>query len=60
MAGVEQVDFGIRKIALERLRTMSDERGIVPPPDYQSRWLMFTQPSLPYRVRSDVCPVVVQ
>ena len=38
MAGVEQVDFGIRKIALERLRTGSDERGIVPPPDYQSRW----------------------
>jgi hypothetical protein len=33
MAGVEQVDFGIRKIALERLRTGSDERGIVPPPD---------------------------
>ena len=42
MAGVEQVDFGIRQIALERLRTGSDERGIVPPPDYQSRWLMFT------------------
>ena len=60
MAGVEQVDLGIRKIALERLRTGSDERGIVPPPDYQSRWLMFTQPCLPLRVRSDVCPLVVQ
>jgi hypothetical protein len=31
MAGVEQVDFGTRQIALERLRTGSDERGIVPP-----------------------------
>ena len=35
MAGVEQVDFGIRKIALERLRTGSDERGIVPPPGHR-------------------------
>ena len=25
VAGVEQVDFGVRKIALERLRTGSDE-----------------------------------
>ena len=30
MASVEQVDFGIRNLALERLRTGSDERGIVP------------------------------
>jgi hypothetical protein len=34
MAGVEQMDFGVRQIALERLRTRSDERGIVPPPDH--------------------------
>ena len=38
MAGVEQVDFGIRKIALERLRTMSDEQ-IVTPPDHPRRSL---------------------
>jgi len=38
VAGVEQVDFGVRKIALERLRTGSDERGIVPPPDHKNRW----------------------
>ena len=31
MADVEQMDFAIRQIALERLRTGSDERGIVPP-----------------------------
>ena len=60
MAGVEQVDFAIRQIALERLRTGSDERGIVPPPDHQSRWLVLAQPRLPRRIRSDVCPVVVQ
>jgi hypothetical protein len=40
MASVEQVDFGIRKIALERLRTGGDERGIVPTPDYQNRRLV--------------------
>jgi len=28
VAGVEQVDLGVRKIALERLRTGSDERGV--------------------------------
>ena len=32
MAGIEQVDFGVRKIALERLRTGSDERGMFRPP----------------------------
>src|SRR5260370_29852166 len=47
MAGVEQVDFGIRQTALERLRTGSDERGIVPPPDHQNRGLVLTQPCLP-------------
>ena len=60
MAGVEQVNFAIRQIALERLRTGSDERGIVPPPDHQNRRLVLAQPRLPRRVRSDVCPVVVQ
>ena len=54
VAGVEQVDFGIRKIALERLRAVSDERGIVPPPDYQSRRLMFKQPCLPRRIGCDI------
>jgi len=33
MAGIEQMDFGVRHIALERIRTGSDERGIVPPTD---------------------------
>ena len=47
MASVEQVDFGIRQIALERLRTGSDERGIVPPPDHQNRGLVLTQSCLP-------------
>ena len=60
MAGVEQVDFGVRQIALERLRAGGDERGIVPSPDHQSRGLVLTQPSLPRRVRGDVCPIVVQ
>src|ERR1700677_4795853 len=60
MAGVEHIDFGIRHIALEWFRTGGDERGIVPPPDHQSRWLVLAQPRLPRRVRSDVCPVVVQ
>jgi hypothetical protein len=52
--------FGIRKIALERLRTGADERGIVPPPDHKNRWPVLVQPRLPRRIRSDVCPVVVQ
>jgi hypothetical protein len=54
------VDFGVRKIALERLRTGSDERGIVPPPDHKNRWPVLAQPRLPRRIRSDVRPVVVQ
>jgi hypothetical protein len=33
MAGVEQVDFGIRQVALECLRAGRDERGIIPPPN---------------------------
>src|SRR5690242_4947180 len=60
MAGIEQVDIGARQVALERLRAGGDERGIVPPPDYQSWWLVLTQPRLPRRVRGDVCPVVGQ
>jgi hypothetical protein len=40
MAGVEQVDFGIRLIALERLRAGTDKRGIVPSPDHQNRGLV--------------------
>jgi hypothetical protein len=60
MAGVEQVDLGIRQVALERLRAGSDERRIVPAPGHQNRRLVVTQPCLPRRVRSDVCPVVVQ
>ncbi len=60
MAGVEQMDFGIRQIALERLRAGSDERGIVPPPDHQNRGLVLAQPRLPRRIGRDVCPVVVQ
>ena len=54
MAGVEQMDFGIRKIALERLRTGSDERRIVSPPDYQNRRLVLAQPCLPRRIRRDI------
>src|SRR5271163_4488279 len=54
MAGVEQVDFGVRKIALEGLPTRSDERGVVPPPDHQSRWLVLAQPRLPRRIGRDV------
>jgi hypothetical protein len=39
VAGVEQVDFGIRQIALERLRTGTDVRGIVPPQTTKIRGL---------------------
>jgi hypothetical protein len=37
MAGIEQVDFGSRNIAVERLRAGSDERKIIPPPDRPRR-----------------------
>src|SRR5690349_19637106 len=47
MAGVEQVDFGVRKIAPEGLPTGSDKRGIVSPPNHQSRRLVLAQPRLP-------------
>jgi len=30
MAGIEQVDFGVRQITFKRLSPGSDERGIVP------------------------------
>jgi hypothetical protein len=36
MADIEQVNFGMRQIALERLCTGCDERGIFPPPNHQS------------------------
>jgi len=60
MAGIEQVDFAIRQIALKRLRTGSDERGIVRSPDHQSRRLVLAQPRLPRRIGRDVRPIVVQ
>ncbi len=31
MAGVEQMDYGVRQIAPESLSSSGDERGIVPP-----------------------------
>jgi len=60
MAGIEQVDFGIRQIALERLRTRRDGRGIVSPPDDQNGRLVLAQPRLPRLIRRDIGPVVVQ
>ena len=33
MAGIEQMDLGIRQVALKRLRAGGDERGIIPPPN---------------------------
>jgi hypothetical protein len=60
MAGVEQVDLAIRQVALERLRTGSDERGIVPPPDHKNWWPVLAQPRLPRRIGRDIRPVVVQ
>ena len=60
MAGVELVDFGIRQVALERLATGRDERGIVPPPDHQRRRPVRAQPRLPCRIGRDIGPVVVQ
>src|ERR1700722_5574749 len=60
MAGIEQVDFGIRQIVLERLSPGGDERGIITTPDHQSWWLAFTQPRLPRRIGRDIGPVVVK
>jgi hypothetical protein len=60
MVCVEEVDFGIRKIALECLRAGGDERRIVPPPDHQSRRPVLAQPRLPRRIGRDIRPVVVQ
>jgi hypothetical protein len=37
MSGDEQVDFGIRQIAIERLSPRRNERGIITSPDHQSR-----------------------
>jgi hypothetical protein len=54
MAGVKQVDFGIRHIALERLRTWSDERGIVPRPNRQNRRLVLAQPRSPRQIGRDI------
>jgi hypothetical protein len=50
MAGIEQMDLGIWQIALESLCPRSNERGIVPSPDHQSRRLVFAQPRLPRRI----------
>jgi hypothetical protein len=46
MAGVEQMDIGIRQIALERLGTASDERVSFHPRPPKSGSL-FSQPCLP-------------
>ena len=50
LAGIEQMDFGVRQIAFKRLSPGSDERGIVPSPHHQGRRLVFTQPCLPRRI----------
>ena len=60
MASVEQMDFGVRQIALESLCPRSNERRIVPSPDHQGRRLVLAQPGLPRRIRGDVRPVVVE
>src|SRR5882757_9888811 len=60
MAGVKQVQFGVRQITLVCLRSRSDERGIIPPPDHQGRRLVLAQPCLPRRVRSDVRAIIVE
>ena len=60
MAGVEEMDLGVRQVALERFAAWTNERRIVPPPDYQGRWPVLTQPRLPGRIRSDVRLVVVE
>src|SRR5580704_4357865 len=60
MASVEEMDLGVRQIALERLAAWTDERRIVPPPDHQRWWPVLTQPRLPRRIRSNVRLVVVE
>src|ERR1700730_13644488 len=50
MASIEQMDLGIWQIALESLCPRSNERGIVPSPDHQSRRLVLAQPRLPRRI----------
>src|SRR5579871_247256 len=42
MAGVEQVDCGIRQIELERLRTGATNEGSFRPPDHQNRGLVLS------------------
>ena len=60
MAGLEQMYFSIRQIALVRLCPRGDKRGIVPSPDHQGRRLVLPQPCLPCRIGRDIRPVVVE
>src|SRR3984957_15961093 len=60
MAGVEQVDLGIRNIALQWFRTGRYERRIITSPNHQSRWLVLAQPRLPRRIGRHICPIIVQ
>src|ERR1700747_3199866 len=58
VTGVEETHFGVRNVALERLRTRRQEEGVVPPPNCQKRRLVLAEIGLECRVERDVALVV--
>ena len=60
VAGVNQMNLGIRQVPLVSFRARGDEGGIITAPDNQRRWLVFAQPRLPGGVGGDVGAIIVE
>jgi hypothetical protein len=60
MAGVEQMEFGVRQVGQVRASSVSDEVLVMSAPGDQRRGLLFAQVGLPRGVERDVVPVVVE
>lgn len=60
VAGVQQLDLGIRDIASKGLRTDGQEKGIVLSPYRQQRWEIIPEVGLKFQIERDVTLVVTK
>src|ERR1700758_2656444 len=60
MAGVEEADYGVRDVALERLGTRRQEERIVLAPHREERRLVVAEALLEGRIERDVALVVAE
>lgn len=54
VARVQQMDFGVRKVSLERQRARGHEDLVVLAPNRQQGWLMLAKDPLPFGVKRRV------